>query len=123
MASNNVKELRNYLRKRVIGLHLYKEYAAKYLAENYFEELMPQFLHAKRLLQSVLGFEYDMKNLNMEWGKRNRSKKAQMRTLLEVSVMPLWGFILIVSVVINLILYCAWLMFKRCLYGVDKQKT
>jgi thioredoxin-related protein len=37
IASNNVKEISNYLRKRVIGLNLYKEYAAKYLAENYFD--------------------------------------------------------------------------------------
>jgi hypothetical protein len=49
-SNNNVKELQNYLRKRVIGLNLYKEYAAKYLAENHFDDFMPQFLHAKRLV-------------------------------------------------------------------------
>lgn len=107
---NHKREKQNYLRTRVRkGLPLLFEYVSEYVAQNYFEDVMPQFLHAKRLTETVTGFKLDMKEYNKEWGKKSRSKKSQIRTLLWVLFWPaVIGLMLGTVLLTTLMLCCYW---------------
>ena len=116
---NHKREKQNYLRPRVRkGLPLLFEYVSEYVAQNYFEDVMPQFLHAKRLIETVTGFKLDMKEYNKEWGKKSRSKKSQIRTLLWVLFWPAVICLTLGTVLLTtLMLCCYW----RC-FPAQKQK-
>ena len=100
----------NFLRPRVQdGLSLYKEYFAKYLANNYFDEILPQVLQARKILREVTGYDFDFKAINKEFGKKKAAKKSQMRTIIEVFTIPVIVLVFLVSFIIALsILGCLW---------------
>ena len=91
---NNLPSHRsNYLRNRVkAGPGLYYEYVASYLAENYFDEIIPQVLTARKILREY-GFDYDFKELNKDFGKKNVGRKGQMRTVMDVLWLPVFLFV------------------------------
>jgi hypothetical protein len=98
------------LRARVQeGLSLYKEYIAKYLANNYFDEILPQVLQARKILREITGYDFDFKAINKEFGKKKTAKKSQMRTIIEVFTVPVIVLVMLLSFVIaSLILGCLW---------------
>lgn len=69
--------IKNRLRSRVRpGISLYKEYIAQYLAEHYFDDIIPQTILAKNLFKNYTGYEIDLKSLNKDFGKKNKAKKS-----------------------------------------------
>lgn len=67
---------------------------------------MPQFLHAKRLTETVTGYHLDIKQWNKEWGKKQRSHKSQIRTLLWVLVYPCLGFMCLGTCILTSLMLC-----------------
>lgn len=58
-------------RKRVQdGFELYMEYAVRFLAENYFEEIMGYTRETKRILNEYLGQDIQLKSYNKNFGKK-----------------------------------------------------
>ena len=86
---NYERQKSNFLRARVQeGFGLYKEYFAKYLANNYFDEILPQVLQARKVVRELTGYDFDFKAINKEFGKKKAAKKSQMRTIIEVFTVP-----------------------------------
>lgn len=73
------------------------------------------FLRLKSLVKDWTGLEYDFKELNKEWGKKNRSKKSQIRTIIEVSLIPL--AILSATLILALILLYVIVSYVCCRSG------
>ena len=105
-----MKATTNYLRPRVtLGWPLYKEYICNHLVqEGYFEDTMKHFLRAKNYLKDMTGWEPNFKAHNREWGKKNRSKKAQLRTIIEFAFWPtiVGSVCLLVSAMLAINLVC-----------------
>ena len=69
-----------------------------------FEDLFRSFISVKNTVKDWTGYEYDLKSVNREWGKKNRSKKAQVRTILEVCFWPVVALITLGSLLIAIFL-------------------
>lgn len=91
---NNLPDHRsNYLRSRVqAGFGLYYEYVASYLAENYFDEIIPQVLTGRKILREY-GYDYDFKGINKDFGKKNVGRKGQIRTVMDLLWIPVFVFV------------------------------
>ena len=107
---NYERQKSNFLRKRVQeGLDLYKEYFAKYLANNYFDEILPQVLQSRKVIRELTGYDIDFKGINKEFGKKKAAKKSQMRTVIEVFTVPVILIVVLLSFLVALsILGCLW---------------
>ena len=65
------------LRSRVNeGLQLNFEYTCSYLAETYFDDILPTFLKVRKFMRDNLSIEIDMKKDNPNFGKKNSFKKS-----------------------------------------------
>ena len=88
---------------------LYKEYFAKYLANNYFDDILPQVLQARKIVRELTGYDFDFKAINKEFGKKKAAKKSQMRTVIEVFTLPIILLVFLLSFLIaSAILGCLW---------------
>ena len=100
----------NYLRPRVtLGWQLYKEYICNHLVkEGLFEDIMTNFLQAKNYIKDTTGWDPNFKAHNREWGKKNRSKKAQLRTIVEFAFWPAFAgsVCLLVTLMLSVKLLC-----------------
>jgi hypothetical protein len=107
---NYERQKSNFLRARVQeGLGLYKEYFAKYLANNYFDEILPQVLQSRKVIRELTGYDIDFKGINKEFGKKKAAKKSQMRTIIEVFTVPVILLVFLLSFLVALsILGCLW---------------
>lgn len=107
---NYERQKSNFLRARVQeGLDLYKEYFAKYLANNYFDEILPQVLQSRKVIRELTGYDIDFKGINKEFGKKKVAKKSQMRTIIEVFTVPVILLVVLLSFLVALsILGCFW---------------
>jgi len=46
------------------------------LANNYFDEILPQVLQGRKILRQLTGIDFDFKTINKEFGKKNTAKKS-----------------------------------------------
>lgn len=81
-------------------------------------------MHAKRLTETVTGFKFDMKTKNKEWGKKSRSKKSQIRTLIEVLVWPCIAFMGIGTILLTALMLCCcrWRTNDAAAAAAEKEK-
>lgn len=78
--------LKNYVRPRVQSTPaMLLNYFARWLAD---EGYLPLCFRAFTKVKNMFGFP-NISKFNKEWGKKHRSHKSQMRTIIELSLIPI----------------------------------
>ena len=72
------------------GLNLFYEYVCSYLSESYFDMILTNFLKVRKFLKEKFEIELDMKSRNPNFGKKNTFKKSQVRSVIEVTFLPVF---------------------------------